>query len=228
MKAYFTRSKVFQTLELAEACGINSFLTNPLLCDVIDDYHRHGGKIQFISDCGQRPLLDAVKKSIDHGASACYVQGLIADELVQKKDFDQLAKALELTRRNGLPAGIGGHELETIKGCVDQGLKPDFWMKTLHTLDYWSARPNEPENENRWCANPVETVAYMHGLHEPWIAFKTLAAGALKPAVGFRHAFHSGADFICVGMFDFQIVDDVNTVLAVLNGKLDRQREWRA
>lgn len=227
-KAYNTRSKIFETLELAEACGINAFLTNPLLCDVIDDYHRNGGKIQFISDCGQDPVLEAVQKSIDHGAAACYIQGLIADQLVQDKQFDTIAKALEIIRRNGLPAGVGAHKLETIKGCVDKGLRPDFWMKTFHQLNYWSARPGEPEHDNIWCDSPEATTAYMHNLPEPWIAFKTLAAGALLPESGFRYAFENGADFICVGMFDFQIVDDVNTGLAVLNSGLTRSRQWRA
>jgi hypothetical protein len=227
-KAYHTRSKIFETLELAEACGINAFLTNPLLCDVIGDYHRNGGKIQFVSDCGQDPVLEAVQKSIDHGAAACYIQGLIADQLVQDKQFDTIAKALELTRRNGLPAGVGAHKLETIKACVDKGLRPDFWMKTFHQLNYWSARPGEPEHDNIWCDSPEATTAYMHNLPEPWIAFKTLAAGALLPESGFRYAFENGADFICVGMFDFQIVDDVNTGLAVLNSGLTRSRQWRA
>ncbi len=227
-KAYHNRSKVFQTLGLAEACGINTFLTNPLLCDVIDDYRRSGGKIQFISDCGQKPLLEAIRKSIDHGACACYIQGLIGDELVEEKQFDLMAKALELIRRNGLPAGVGGHKLETIKACVDKGLRPDFWMKTFHPLNYWSARPGQPEHDNIWCDSPEETTAYMHSRPEPWIAFKTLAAGALEPETGFRYAFENGADFICVGMFDFQIVDDVNIALAVLNSRLARRRQWRA
>jgi hypothetical protein len=227
-KAYHTRSKIFQTFELAESCGVNSFLTNPRLCDVIDEYRQSGGKIQFISDCAEGHLENAIQKSIDHGACSCYIQGLVADKLVQEKQFDRIAKALELIRRNGQPAGVGAHSLETVKVCVDKGLRPDYWMKTFHPLDYWSARPGEPEHENIWCVNPKETAAYMRDLPEPWIAFKTLAAGALEPEVGFRHAFENGADFVCVGMFDFQIVEDINIALQVLNNDVFRKRQWRA
>ncbi|MEN6602964.1 MAG: hypothetical protein ABFD86_11170, partial [Bryobacteraceae bacterium] len=78
------------------------------------------------------------------------------------------------------------------------------------------------------CENPEETTAYMKDLTAPWIAFKTLAAGAIEPKVGFRYAFENGADFICVGMYDFQIVDDVNIALDTLNQRLDRRRVWRA
>jgi hypothetical protein len=139
-----------------------------------------------------------------------------------------IARGLELIRKNGLPAGIGGHKLETVKGCVDQGIRPDFWMKTLHQTDYWSARPGEKECDNIWCTNPDETIAYMRDLPEPWIAFKVLAAGALDPKAGFQYAFESGADFICVGMYDFQVVDDVNLALDVLNRRLARRRQWCA
>ncbi len=228
VKAYHHRGKIFETLDLAEACGINAILTNPVLCDIINDYWRNGGKIRFISDCGGgKSILEAIQRSVDRGACACYIHGGVADRLVKEGKFDLIAKALELIRKNGLPAGIGGHALQTIQACVEKGLRPDFWMKTLHPTDYWSARL-EPENDNIWCVNPAETIAYMRNLPEPWIAFKVLAAGAIEPKVGFKFAFENGADFICVGMYDFQIVDDVNMALEVLNSRLARQREWRA
>jgi len=47
----------------------------------------------------------------------------------------------------------------------------------------------------------------MRTVNEPWIAFKALAAGAIPPQDGFKFAFENDADFICVGMFDFQIVE---------------------
>lgn len=227
VKAYHHREKIFETLHLAEQCGINAILTNPILCGVINDYWRNGGKIQFISDCGGKNLLEGTQRSIDNGAAACYLHGGIADRLAAKGDFDTMEKALELIRCNGLPAGIGGHKLETIRKCVEAGLKPDFWMKTLHHHNYWSVQPPE-EHDNVWCYDPEETIAYMNEREEPWIAYKILAAGAIKPEEGFRYAFENGADFICVGMYDFQIVDDVNLCCQVLTARLNRTRPWRA
>jgi hypothetical protein len=227
VKAYHTRGKIFETFDIAEQCGVNTILTNPLLCDVINQYWRAGGKIQFISDCGGKDVLAMIQKSIDRGAAACYIQGGVTDVLVEKGQFDLIAKGLDLIRKNKLPAGIGAHKLDSVKACVDRGLMPDFWMKTLHHVDYWSAKV-QPENDNNWCVNPEETIAYMQQLKEPWIAFKTLGAGSIEPKVGFRYAFENGADFICVGMYDFQVVDDVNIALDVLNSRLTRVRQWCA
>lgn len=227
VRAYHHRDKIFETLALAESCGINAIITNPILCATINDYWRSGGRIQFISDSGGKDLLEMIQKSVDRGACSCYIHGGVADRLVELGQYDLIDKGLDLIRKNGLPAGIAGHKLATVRGCVEKGLKPDYWMKTLHRVDYWSAR-REPENDNTWCESPEETAAYMTALPQPWIAYKTLAAGAIKPETGFRFAFENGADFICVGMYDFQIVDDVNIALSVLNGTLVRPREWRA
>jgi NAD(P)H-dependent flavin oxidoreductase YrpB (nitropropane dioxygenase family) len=68
----------------------------------------------------------------------------------------------------------------------------------------------------------------MATLKEPWIAFKVLAAGAILPETGLKYAYSNGADFICMGMYDFQIVEDVNIALdAFANAKV-RQRPWMA
>jgi len=231
VKAYHTKEKIFATLKLAEACGMNTFLMNPALCDTIKEYwEKAGGAIQFMTNCSgntEAELLGNLQKSIDYGASSCLVQGGVCDKLVEEKQFDQIAKSLELARKNGLPAGIAAHHLGTLQTCVAEGLIPDFWMKTFHHHNYWSARPGEPEHDNIFCREPQETRDFMADRPEPWIAFKVLAAGALKPQDGFRFAFEGGADFICVGMYDFQIVDSVNLCMEVLDSPLNRARPWR-
>ena len=121
VKTYHTDRKVFETLRLAEQCGINTFLTNPQLARVINAYwRREGGKIQFFSDCGYKDdVLAGVKLSVDVGATACYVHGGIADNLAKAGKVEVIGRALDLIRQNGLPAGIGAHQLETVQACVD-------------------------------------------------------------------------------------------------------------
>jgi len=242
VKAYHQKEKIFATLLLAEKCGINTLLTNPILCSLIDEYWRRGiGKIQFISDCAglnygpkgePSPMdfneyLDKVKRAIDTGAVACYIQGETADHYMGNGQPEAIAKVLDFIRQNGLLTGIGAHRIETIKACVNTGFKPDFWMKTLHHHNYWSAK-NPEWHDNMFCYNPYETIAYMKTLTQPFIAFKVMAAGAILPLDGFRYAFENGADFVCAGMYDFQMVEDVNIACDVLKSDLKRDRPWYA
>ncbi len=114
---------------------------------------------------------------------------------------------------------------------------------TLHSDQYWSATPRKDRVEfsiidpqlahGQWRDNmfdlfPEKTIEFMGTVKKPWIAFKVLAAGAFHPKDGFRFAFENGADFICVGMFDFQVVDDVNVATDVLSGLKTRVRPWYA
>ena len=235
VKAYHTDEKVFNTFSIAEQCGINTFLTGPVLSRVITKYWRNNiGNIKFISGgpgvgaTAVEKLIDGAKKSIDIGAAACYVHGGFSDVWAKAGEYDQIQKVVEFIRQNGIPAGIGGHRIETIKGCVEHGIKPDFWVKTLHDHKYWSARPGEEYEDNNWCYKPQETIDFMESLDEPWIAFKVMAAGGITPQEGFKYAFENGADFICAGMYDFQVVEDANIALNILNSdfKDTRKRRW--
>lgn len=227
VKRYHTKEKVFQTFWLAEKCGINTFMGNPIMYPMMEDYYsEYGGKIQFISDCGgRRPMVENMQEAIDHGCDACYIHGGIADQLVKDKKFDEIIKAFELVRKNDIPVGFGAHYFETIEGVVQQGIIPDFWMKTFHPTDYWSAK-HPQEHDNIFCRTPDKTRSFMESRPEPWIAFKVMAAGAIRPKQGFQFAYEGGADFICAGMYDFQITEDANLCVDILESKLNRKRPW--
>ena len=235
---YHSKERIFRTLLLAEQSGVNTLLSHPIVMPLMEEYWKDGyGEIQFIADFngmdysdGIRPMdfekyMDLVKYAIDMGTSAAYIGGETTDWYIANGQMDKLDKIWELMRSNGLPLGIGAHKIETIKGVVEQGLEHDFWMKTLHHHDYWSAK-HPTWNDNMYCYDPEETISFMEGLDKPWIAFKTMAAGAIRPQVAFPYCFNHGADFVCAGMYDFQIIDDVNIALDALGNVTERKRPW--
>lgn len=246
VKAYHTDAKVLETLRLAEERGVNTFLTNPVSARLINAYRKSGGRILWISDCAAGGLIESIKSSIDLGADAVYVQGGICDQLVRDNRMKELEMAVTFMKDQLVPCGLGAHSLETVRRCVEVGFDPDFWVKTLHKDNYWSATPADKRgmfdeisgfksdhnlhHDNMWCSDARETIDFMAGIKKPWIAFKVLAAGAIHPRDAFEWAFASGADFLCVGMFDFQIVEDTEIAARALRAvsQVKRSRAWMA
>jgi len=224
VKAYHTRDKIIATFKMGEACGINAYLGHHSHIGIMTDYWENADStMRYIADCSS---LDGALHCLDGGASAAYIQGGTNDVLVKEGKFDVIAAFVERLRKEKAIVGLGGHYLKTIQACVEKGIEPDFWMKTIHHHRYWSHMPDKPEHDNVYCREPEETKAFMATLQQPWIGFKVLAAGALRPADGFRFALESGADFLCVGMYDFQIVDDVNIYMDILGSGIRRERPW--
>jgi len=225
MRAYHTREKTFAMLKLGEACGINAYSAGGENMNLMTDYWENaGGTMRFIV---QASTLDEALHCLDRGASTAYLHGGVCDHLVHERNFDVITAFVEGMRRRGAVVGIGAHRLEAIKGCVENGIEPDYWASAIHHGNYWSRMPDKPEYNNVWCRHPEETIEFMDALPQPWIGFKVLAAGAIQPHDGFRWAFEAGVDFQSVGMYDFHVVDNVNTFMDILDSDINRKRPWR-
>ncbi len=232
LRQYFSDDKVMETFEICEETGINTAILrlDEQCIRIINKYwNDRGGKLQWIAQVKMPsgdPLSEA-KSAIDSGAIGVYVHGGVADTCVENKRVDLLAKAVEFIKQNGALGGVGGHSVEVPMACEQAKIGVDFYMKTLHSLKYWSA-DRQPENDNIWCKTPEKTVEFMKMVDKPWIAYKVMAAGAIAPKEAFKYAYESGADFICAGMFDFQVREDVLVAKEILSGQIDRQRPWRS
>ncbi len=251
-KQYNTEAKIFETLELAQACGIDTIQVSPAAHDPVFKYNQNRAtKLQIMSN-GVGPLSadkdtmnDTIKGLVDRGVAMLFTHGGVTDKhMMDGGSVDAIAQAVELIKAQGVPAGVGSHSLQVPMACEKNGVNPDFYVKTFHPDRYWSATPEEgreeydwmqrhpqdhgANNDNMWCNNPEETAAFMEEVDKPWVAFKVMAAGAIHPRFAFSYAYKNGADVIVAGMFDFQVAADTQLARDLLRKIKTRKRPWRA
>jgi hypothetical protein len=254
-QAYLTEEKQFDTLQALEERGVNTIVIDMIQLDLLLKYkQQRGGRMQTLvavrqgwGDWNNPDLMDLqeqIAMTIDKGPDALFLHGGYCDRLVQAgkpERVELIGKALGFMRSKGFPAGLGCHALEVPMACDKQSIRPDFYFKTFHHDKYWSATPPDRRkrfcvdgprsldhnefHDNIFCIDPEATIEYMLDKEQPWIAFKVLAAGAIHPKSGFKYAFENGADFVAVGMFDFEVEEDIQVAKDILKD-VRRERPW--
>ena len=238
MYRYNTPAKVEETLALAEQHGINSINThisdknNPM----VKEYRKkNGDKMKWIVAVYATPMsenpFEYIEQAARDGADAIYMWGVASDGLVRQKNMDLMKRSVDAMRKTGLPIGIAAHTARVVVECEAAKLDVDFYQKTFHTRNYPTAqKPDDNADfgnfDNAWCSNAQEVAEIMKTVEKPWIAFKVMAAGAIRPKQAFQHSFDNGADFVLAGMFDFQIAEDAHLARESL-AKAQRSRPWR-
>jgi hypothetical protein len=239
LKAYFTDEKVLETWSRCEQRGINTILLNPADdrgLKLYQAYRAKGGRIQLLAQIGPEKddLPAPVKVAKEAGAVGAFLHGNSGDRWTRDGDTKSIGELLRIIKDHGMIAGVAAHELRSIQAVEKAGLTPDFYMKTLHGLNYWSTRRPEQtaeivdnySSDNYWCIEPQKTITFMSEVGRPWIAYKVLAAGAIHPRAGFKYALENGADFLAVGMFDFQVDEDAAAFAQAYPAARNREREW--
>ena len=252
LTAYFTDDRILDTYRKYEEKGVNTaFLRIEKRQLGLAKRHmtERGGKLQWMAQCvinekDQTRDLDMAMELPN--LKFAYVRGLEGDRFFKAGRLDVIANAVEHMKKNGIVAGVASHQLDTLMAVEAAKIPADFYVKTFNSAQYWSAgppaapradwKPTSTElvmseygpaaHDNLWETTPKQTAEFFRKIDKPFVAYKVLAAGAIHPRDGFEYAFRNGADFISVGMYDFQVAEDVGIVKTLLNGKLDRARPW--
>ncbi|HPA18119.1 MAG TPA: twin-arginine translocation signal domain-containing protein [Verrucomicrobiae bacterium] len=251
-RQYNTDAKILETFAVAEANGVNAFMTHdePRVLGLLKEHRdKHGGKMRhFVAPEPKAKeaadFMEVVQRLVDGGASGIYVHGAAVDPLVANGNVKRVGEFVDIIRATGLPAGMACHNLDSLKACLAAKIECDFYLKTFHHLKYPSCPTPEELAADKsdfyrthrcqerphgiWCINPEETAACMANIKQPWIAYKVMAAGAILPKDAFKFAFDNGADFILAGMFDFQVAEDARLASAAHLAARDRARPWCA
>jgi uncharacterized membrane protein YphA (DoxX/SURF4 family) len=168
-KAYNTERKVYETLMLSENAGINTinigFPSNPLIAK----YKKiTGSKLKVISQVGpnmdKNDYYDFINQAIDFGV-------------------DVISKMMDRIRSQKYLAGLAAHSIESLIACEENGIIPDYYMKTMHHDQYWSAHPREFRfpfevdgkeyldhnrfHNNMFCLFPERTVEFVNRAKVP-------------------------------------------------------------
>ncbi|MFC2081332.1 hypothetical protein ACFLR8_03895, partial [Bacteroidota bacterium] len=160
VKQYNTEEKLFETYSLAEQAGINMTNMGLPVYKVFDKYKKLTGSkmmtcVQALVNVKEQKdryftysdRLSDFKVAMERGATTMYVQGTSCDSLCKNGRLDMIQEAVEYVQSQGYSCGIGAHSIQVIIACEKAGYKPDFYVKTMHHDNYWSAHPREFREE---------------------------------------------------------------------------------
>ena len=199
-QAYLTMDKIVETLMLCEKHGINTFLArgDDHIFNVLDQFERKAGhRIQWIAQLApeRQPYEKNLREIAERRPIAVVVHGGVSDRHYAEGAMGKVKGLVKFIHDLGLTAGVGAHNPYSIRAAEDIGAAADFYFLTMNPVKYH-------------CADMNLAKMVCKSIPKPFIGFKVLGAGRCKPEVGFKCAMDAGAEFLAVGMFDFQVAEN--------------------
>jgi hypothetical protein len=204
--------KIVETLMLCEKHGINTFLGrgDDHIFNVLDQFERKAGhRIQWNAQLApeRQPHEKNIREIAERRPIAIFIHGGVSDRHYAEGTMGKVKDLVKLIGDLGFTAGVGAHNPYTIRAAEDIGSAAEFYFLTMNPVKYH-------------CADMNLAATVCRSIKKPFIAFKVLGAGRCKPEVGFKGAVDAGAEFLAVGMFDFQVAEN-----AALAAKLFAERK---
>lgn len=204
MVEYYTKDRILETWERAEAAGINTMITNnetQHVLQAVTEYLHAGGTLQWIAQIAcreKRTMFDAIDEAVDIGCRALYFHGGYVDECYRREDEETLRSWCDHARAAGIPIGVAGHAPEAHL-WVDRLDITDF-----HAVCFFNCGSLHDGKGDRFKLGDIPpAIECIRRIRKPCIAYKIMGAGRIDPLMAFEHAFAGikPSDVVNVGMY---------------------------
>jgi hypothetical protein len=203
MLAYYTRDRIIETWNRAEAAGINTMITNnetEHVLQAVREYLHRDGSLQWIAQIACRKnanMFEAIDEVVDIGCSALYFHGSYVDEAYRTRDEGTLWSWCNHARSAGIPIGVAGHAPEV-----------HMWVDSLDLVDFHAVcffncgSLHDGEGERFSLSDIAPAVKCIRQIRKPCIGYKIMGAGRIDPRMAFEYAFEGikPSDVVNVGM----------------------------
>lgn len=209
MKRYYTVARIKETLNQAEALGVNTVIgrADHGIIGAFKECREEGGRLQwFAQTC---PEVGAPEVSVDraaaNGADGVHVHGGYMDYLLAQGRLDEVAPIIEGIRAAGMSAGIAGHNPDVFRWAENGGLDVDYYMCSYYNSAHRDERAEHVSGMAEWFLEEDREIMteLIRDLSRPVIHYKVLAAGRNDPAEAFACVARSmrDVDAVCVGVY---------------------------
>jgi hypothetical protein len=230
MRDYFTVARIKETLAECEKNGISLFFgrADNHIMRMLAEYWNEGGRIRWFAQTTpeRSSLHDNIRQAADSGAAGIYIHGGTAKDFRDSGDWGGLAKAVELIRSLGIPAGSATHQPDFHAARRGSGVDLDFCLQCLYQLDGRRGKIHEHDaKETFYDDDRIPALEAVVANPEPTFAYKVLAAGRkeTRPALTEVARYLKPADGILMGMCPDtninMVADNAALVASVLNSR---------
>lgn len=208
MMDWYTMERVKEAYRKAEAAGVTAHVgrTDNFIIRALREHWNEGGTITWIGQtCPGVGSIDlGVNNAINGGAKCCFIHGGEMDNRVADRDFEPVIDGIKRIKDAGLPAGVAGHNTDTITWAADN-LDLDFFMACYYNpSDRRRQAARNYDEEEQFLAEDRDAMCeVIQQLPAPAIHYKVLAAGRNDPEDAFAYvadAYRPG-DAVCMGVF---------------------------
>ena len=227
MVDWYTMERVKETYRLAQAADVTAHLgrADNFILRAMREHWNEGGRLTWIAQqCPEvGTLMHGVKNAIHGKAKCCFLHGGEMDQRVATGETREVFDAIKAIRDAGMPAGVAGHNVRTIRWAAEN-LELDFFMTSYYNpSDRTRQAQRDYNDQEHYLEEDREAMcSLIQKLPAPAIHYKVLAAARNDPKAAFEYvadAYRPG-DAVCVGIFTKanpkMIQQDVNLLEAAL------------